>query len=251
MRHVAKLSSVAFAVTGMLTIASIAIAQSGSRSYPPNGSSARTSPPAGSAHRTPDQAPLALDGYCPVSILQMKKWVKGNPAHKSVYDGKTYLFANEQGKRMFDADPAKYVPALGGDCVVALVKMGKRAPGNLRHAAFHDNRLFLFSSQDAQKMFLAQPAAYANADLALNGQCPVCQVNMGQRVPGKPEIAAFHKGFRYLFPATEQRETFLSSPTKFALAVGRSTPAGSGSGARQPGSASSPRPSAGSGSGSR
>jgi len=251
MRHVVKLSSVAFAVTGMLTIVSIALAQSGSRSYPPSGSSARTSPPAGSAQRTPEQAPLALDGYCPVSILEMKKWVKGNPAHESVYDGKTYLFANEQGKRMFDADPVKYVPALGGDCVVALVKMGKRVPGNLRLAAFHDGRLFLFSNEDAQKMFLAQPAAYANADLALEGNCPVCQVNMSQRVAGKPDIAAFHKGFRYLFPAAEQRQTFLASPEKFVSAAGQGTPAASGSGTRQPAPGSSARPSAGSGSGSR
>lgn len=251
MRHVLKLSSVAFAVTGMLTFASIALAQSGSRSYPPSGSTVRTSPPAGSAQRTPEQAPLALDGYCPVSILEMKKWVKGNPAHKSVYDGKTYLFANEQGKRMFDSDQAKYVPALGGDCVVALVKMGKRVPGNLRHAAFHDNRLFLFSNEDAQKMFLAQPTAYANADLALNGQCPVCQVNMNQRVAGKPDIAAFHKGFRYLFPATEQRQTFLANPEKFVSAASQSSSGASGSGTRQPAPGSSPRPSVGSGSGSR
>jgi YHS domain-containing protein len=181
----------------------------------------------------------------------MKKWVKGDPAYQAAYDGKTYLFADAQGKRMFDSDPAKYVPALGGDCVVALVKMGKRVSGDIRHSAFHDNRLFLFSNEDAQKMFLAQPAAYANADLALNGQCPVCQVNMNQRVAGKPEIAAFHKGFRYLFPAAEQRQTFLASPEKFVSAAGQGTPAASGSGTRQPAPGSSARPSAGSGSGSR
>ena len=73
-------------------------------------------------------------------------------------------------------------------------------------------------------MFQADPATYANADLALGGTCPVCRVNMGQNVPGKPEIAAFHKGFRYLFPAVEQRKAFLASPKEYVSAAGNGAP---------------------------
>jgi YHS domain-containing protein len=181
----------------------------------------------------------------------MKKWVKGDPTQKTVYDGKTYLFADEQGKKMFDADPALYVPALGGDCVVALVKMNKRVPGSIRHTALHEGRLFLFSNEDARKMFLAKPTAYANADLALGGNCPVCQVNMGHSMPGKPEIAAFHKGFRYLFPAVDHRQTFLADPEKFVTAKAVESSSQTGSSTRQPARGSSTAPSAGSGSGSR
>jgi YHS domain-containing protein len=166
----------------------------------------------------------------------MRKWVAGDPAHQGVYDGRTYRFANQQGKRMFQADPAKYVPALGGDCVVALVKNGKRVPGNIRHASFHDGRLFLFSNADAHKMFRAEPATYANSDLAYGGNCVVCRVGMQQVVPGKLELAVVHKGFRYLFASADQRNEFLANPAKYEMnaTAGSSTrpPAGSGSGRR-------------------
>ena len=252
MQRVFKSSRVVFAAIGLVVAGSVsAMAQSGSRNDPPSRSSIRTVPPAGSGQRAQQQAPLALEGYCPVSILDMHQWVKGYPAYREVYDGRTYLFANEQGKRMFQANPAKYVPALGGDCVVALVKMGKRVPGDIRLAAFHDGRLFLFSNENAKKMFLAEPATYTSADLALGGTCPVCRVNMGQNVPGKPDIAAFHNGFRYLFPAAEQRQAFLASPEKYVSANGSGTRPNSGSSTRQPSSRSTTRPPAGSGSGTR
>lgn len=252
MRCVFKATIAALAVTGLMIAGSVPVfAQSGSRTYPPSGSSARTNPPAGFSQRAAQQAPLALEGYCPVSVLQMRKWVRGDPAYQLVYDSRTYLFANEQGKDMFEANPAKYVPALGGDCVVALVKMGRRVPGDIRHASLYDGRLFLFSNADAKKMFLAEPATYANADLAYGGNCVVCRVEMRQTVPGKPELAVVHKGLRYLFPSAELRNEFLANPAKYEVVATDSTLSQPGSGMRQSSSGSSSRPSAGSGSGSR
>ena len=240
MRRVFKSGSVVFAAVGILVVGSLpAMAQSGSRSAPPSRPRVKTAPPAGSGQRAQKQPPLALEGFCAVSILDMRKWVKGVPAHQVVYDGRTYRFANQKGKGMFQANPAKYVPALGGDCVVALVKKGKRVPGSIHHASFHEGRLFLFSIADAHKMFRAKPATYARADLALGGKCPVCRVNMGRDVPGKPAIAALHKGLRYLFPAAEQRKEFLSNSKKYVSAT------------RQPTSGSSTRPPERSGSGGR
>ncbi len=253
MRCVFKPTIAALAIMGLVSAGSVpALAQSGTRTSPSSGSGDRTSPPAGSGQRADQQAPLALEGYCPVSILEMLKWVKGDPAYRVVYDGRTYLFANEQGKKMFEANPAKYVPSLGGDCVVALVKMGERVPGDIRHASVHDGRLFLFSNADAKQMFLADPAAYANADLAYGGNCVVCRVGMQQTVPGKPELAVIHKGLRYLFPSADQRNEFLANPAKYeVVATDPTTLSKLGSGTRQSTSGSSSRPPAGSGSGSR
>lgn len=242
MPRILKPTRVALAAIGLLVVGSVpALAQSGSRNDPPTGSSERAAPSEGSGQRAQQQATVAMEGYCPVSILEMRKWVKGDPAYQAAYDGRTYLFADAQGKKMFEANPAKYVPALGGDCVVALVKMGKRVPGNVRHAAFHDGRLFLFSNAEAKKMFVAEPTTYANADLALGGHCPVCAAG-GQKTPGKPEIAAFHEGFRYLFPSAQIRDMFLANPEKYVSAAGSGTKPGGGSSTKEP---------AGSGSGSR
>ena len=234
---------------GLLALASIpAYAQSGSRSYPPRGSTGRGAASAGSGQRTQAKGPLALEGYCPVSLKTMNKWVKGSPTNQSVFDGHTYHFANQQGKQMFDGQPATYVPVLGGDCAVSYVKMGKRVPGNIRHAALNDGRLFLFANAQGKQMFLADRRPYTDSDLAYGGKCVVCSLNMRQTVAGKPEFTVLHKGLRYLFPSTEQRNEFLGNPKKYEVASNAAHGSSAGSGNRQPaGSGSSNR----SGSGSR
>lgn len=238
-----------FTVLGGMSLP--ATAQSGSRSTPPSGSGSRTLPPAGSGSRQTQQAPLALQGYCAVSILEMKKWVKGNPAYGVVFDGHTYLFANEQGKQMFLQAPVRYAPALGGDDVVASVTMNKRVAGDIRYAATHKGRLFLFANAENKNAFLARPDAYADADLAYGGKCVVCLVGMQQDVPGKPELTVVHKGLRYLFASPAQRDEFLAHPEKYEVAPGAAHASQPGSGTRPSSSGSTSRPTTGSGSGSR
>lgn len=250
MQLIFNLKTAAVTMFSLLVLCTIpALAQSGSRYSPSPASGRRIQPGSGSSQPATRNAPVALEGYCPVSVLERKKWVKGNPADGLVYDGRTYLFANPQAKAMFQSDPAKYVPALGGDCSVAWVKMRKRVPGNVRQAAIHSGRLFLFSSDAAKQAFLAQPATFADADLALGGTCPVCRLNMGRSVPGKPEIAAQHDGMRYLFPSAEYRTEFLANPNKYLAAPATTTRPSSSTSAR--GSASRPPARSSSGSGSR
>ncbi len=150
-------------------------------------------------------------------VVEMKKWVRGNPQQQVTYDGKTYYFPGEDQKKMFLADAAKYVPALGGDCTVCLVNMKRRVPGNIRKSALKDKRLFLFPGDEQKREFMANPDKYADADLALGGKCAVCRVEMNKDVPGKREIAAYYQGFRYLFPGDQQRQMFLANPSKYAV----------------------------------
>ncbi|MFV1968786.1 MAG: hypothetical protein ACC628_25495 [Pirellulaceae bacterium] len=243
MRHITRSGLAVLSTIGLLAVMSHAtMAQSGTRNNPRSGSSDRSTPPAESSLRAQPQSHLALEGYCPVSLKAMTKWVKGDPSIRSVFDGQTYQFASQQGKQMFSAAPAKYVPALGGDCVVSLVKMGKRVPGSIRHAALRGGRLFLFANQEGQEMFLADPRAYENADLAYGGNCVVCSLNMRQTVPGRPDFEAIHEGLRYRFAMAGQRDEFLANPEKYEVAatpVSTSTrrsssgqPVGSGSSSR-------------------
>jgi len=108
---------------------------------------------------------VALEGYCAVCLLKKKQWVKGNPAFRVVYQGKTYLFPGEKQKRMFLADPQAYVPALNGDCVVCFAKMHERVPGNIRYGAYHQGKLYFFASQQQKNMFLHNPQPFVNAVL--------------------------------------------------------------------------------------
>ena len=163
------------------------------------------------------QSSIALGGYCPVCIIEMKKWVRGNPLQQVTYDGKTYRFPGEKQKQMFLANPTKYVPALGGDCTVCYAKAGKRVSGNIRHVVFYGKRLFLFPGAAEKKEFLSNPKKYANVDLALNGNCAVCKADVNKDVPGKPEFTGIHQGLRYQFPSDKQRKMFLANTAKYTV----------------------------------
>lgn len=209
-RQLLKASLTVCAAVAVLTASNWVYAQSGSRTP------SRSRTQSGSSSRSASSA-VALEGYCPVCIIDMKRWVRGTSEHQVKYDGITYLFPGQEQKNMFLANPAKYVPALGGDCTVCLHKMGKRTPGNIRYASLYENRLFLFPSDEQKREFVAHPEQYGQVDLALGGICAVCRVELKQDVQGKPEIAAFHRGLRYLFPSDKQREMFLADPEKYAI----------------------------------
>jgi len=158
----------------------------------------------------------ALDGFCPVCIVKADKLVKGDPAYSSVYDGKRYLFPSDEQKQMFDENPAAFAPAMGGDCVVCKVEMKKEVAGKPEFHLVHDGRLYLFPSEEQLKMFKAKPDKYADADVALNGLCTVCKIDMGKDVRGNPEFAYDYRGQHYLFPGKEQLRKFQKNPRRYA-----------------------------------
>lgn len=170
---------------------------------------------------------IAMQAYSPVAVVTQRQWVKGNSQFQTTFDGKTYYFANAAEKQQFDGAPDKYLPALGGDCVVCLVNGGARVGGSVMHAATSEDRVFLFTSAGEKDQFLANPAAYVNVDLAFGGNCEVCYVKGGKTVPGKPEFTAIYNGMRYLFPSAAEKAEFQKQPAAYASRVANAMPAGS------------------------
>lgn len=162
---------------------------------------------------------VGLDGYCPVCVIEVKKWEKGNPAIQSTFDGVTYSFPNQAIKAKFDANPQKYVPVLGGDCIVCYAKTGKRIPGSVRHSALYSGRLYLFPSDSEKQAFLAEPNSFNDADLAIDGECAVCLVNADKHVPGTAEHTVIHHGLRYQFPSANEAIAFQQSPEQFVSKI--------------------------------
>lgn len=222
----------------LTTIASLAFvalltptanAQSGSKAQPPARSQAGSgSKPAGSSVKQSGSgmkssgsgmkagmAPVGLDGYCPLCIVKIKKWVKGSSQHAVEFDGKTYLFPAAEQKQAFMDSPEKWVPILGGDCVVALVEMGQRIPGSVQHAALHEGHLYLFANEKAKDMFRTNKEKYLQADVAFDGKCSVCMVEMNKQVAGVPQFTSVYKGMRYMFPSAEQKTMFQQNPSKY------------------------------------
>jgi len=59
---------------------------------------------------------VAIKGYDPVAYFTDNKPVKGSTAHRFAYQGATYEFASAAHRKLFVADPEKYVPQFGGFC---------------------------------------------------------------------------------------------------------------------------------------
>ncbi|WP_198009872.1 YHS domain-containing (seleno)protein [Legionella tunisiensis] len=69
---------------------------------------------------------VALQGYDPVAYFTENKPVKGNGDHVVIKDSIYYLFANENDKKLFMANPDKYLPQYGGWCAFG-VSVGKKS----------------------------------------------------------------------------------------------------------------------------
>ncbi len=164
------------------------------------------------------QNPLALNGNCAVCLVKSQKIVKGKAEYASVYDGRTYLFPSEEVKKMFDANPEKYVPALNGDCTVCFAHhAGVRNPGTTDHVSHYQGRAFLFPNKNIKSIFDQAPQKYADVDLAYNGKCAVCKIDGGKDVPGKPELTTIYNGMRYQFPSQSVMQKFQKNPAKYAV----------------------------------
>lgn len=153
---------------------------------------------------------LGLNGYCPVELLDNDRLVKGHGALTQRFDDITYRFSSREARRKFSANPQRYVPALGGDCVVCYEKSHVRVAGRLEFASPHDGRIYLFPSEKWRQEFEANPQKYENVDLAVGGHSIVWLAHDGRTVVGNPEQTEVHNGFRYLFASTVDRRHFLT-----------------------------------------
>ncbi|MEO8047004.1 MAG: YHS domain-containing (seleno)protein [Nitrospirota bacterium] len=72
------------------------------------------------SHSTP-----GISGYDPVAYFTEGKPERGSGYHVTVVDGVTYVFANAEHRKMFEANPQKYLPAYGGYCAYG-VAVGKK-----------------------------------------------------------------------------------------------------------------------------
>lgn len=247
MKHLSLLCNLfAFAAAASLLVTDAA-AQSGSSARPQYQGSGSSSAGSGSATagNTSRAVEVALDGFCAVCLTEKRDWVAGSADHQVAFDGQTYRFPGTDQMAMFQADPSKYAPVLGGDDVIEYGRTGKRVPGKLVYGARHADKHYFFVSEANKEAFRAAPLQFVNADVALGGACVVCQVDMRQRMAGNPQIAAQHDGMRYFFVGAQQRDAFVANPAAYVSSVpapgsgtrgsgsgGRTAPAGSGSSRR-------------------
>jgi YHS domain-containing protein len=90
-----------------------------------------------------------IGGYDAVAYFTEGKPTRGNGHHVTVFDGVTYLFASEENKKTFDANPKKYIPAYGGYCAFGVTE-GKKFVADPEAWKIVDGKLYLNLDKDVQ-----------------------------------------------------------------------------------------------------
>jgi YHS domain-containing protein len=103
---------------------------------------------------------MALDGYCPVQLIEGQRWSAGDRRFGAVHRGRLYFFAGPTEQQRFMRDPDRYSPMLAGFDPVVWNESGQLVSGRREHGVFHDNRVFLFATEDSIAKFERNPALY-------------------------------------------------------------------------------------------
>jgi protein disulfide-isomerase len=106
------------------------------------------------------EVPLALEGFCPVTLSADERWASGNPAYCTMYQGHIFRFASFEALATFAQNPTNYMPVAMGEDVVLMVDRNKRVSGNREFGAWFNGRIFLFSSKATFDAFEVRPEYY-------------------------------------------------------------------------------------------
>ncbi|QDU05568.1 YHS domain protein [Gimesia chilikensis] len=113
---------------------------------------------------SPEKYVPALKGDCTVCYAHHDGHRNpGTIDHISFYQGRVFLFPNEQIKAVFDKAPPKYSDvdlACDGKCIVCKVDGGKDVPGKAKFTAIHKGMRYQFPSEAVMQKFQASPDKY-------------------------------------------------------------------------------------------
>lgn len=104
-----------------------------------------------------DDSKIALQGYSPVSYLDLGIAQKGVKEYKSTFDGLAFYFTSADQKKSFEANPKKYLPQYGGYCAFG-VSVGAKFRVDPNKFVVNDGKYYLFLYDlevDAQQLWLA------------------------------------------------------------------------------------------------
>ncbi len=103
-----------------------------------------------------DGYPVMLLGHDPVAYFAMGKPTRGDPKIKVSLPERTYYFVNEEHRRLFIANPARYEPQHGGFCSNGTpfrIKLGS----DPTEWEIYQGRLFIFGDIIGHSFWLLDP----------------------------------------------------------------------------------------------
>jgi len=105
-----------------------------------------------------DNSNIHLQGYSPVSYLDLGIAQKGVKEFKSEFENVIYYFTSADQKATFDKNPARYKPQYGGYCAFGTYA-GAKFRSDPNKFIVKDGKYFLFLydlNLDAQQLWLAE-----------------------------------------------------------------------------------------------
>ncbi len=105
-----------------------------------------------------DNSNIALEGYSPVSYLDLGLAQKGNKAYKSEHKKVVYYFTSTDQKATFDKNPEKYLPQYGGFCAFGCYA-GAKFRVDPNKFLVEDGKYYLYLNNvelDAKQLWLAE-----------------------------------------------------------------------------------------------
>lgn len=104
-----------------------------------------------------DDSKIALQGYSPVSYLDLNLAQRGDKDHMSEYQGVKYFFVDADQKKTFDRNPSKYLPQFGGFCATGIA-VGAKFRVDPNKFLVDNGKLYLFLNSievDAKQLWMA------------------------------------------------------------------------------------------------
>jgi len=107
---------------------------------------------------TDPQTGLAIFGIDPVAYFTRQEPTAGREDHELRYAGAIWRFENEGNRQAFRNDPLVYMPRFGGYDPINVAR-GVATAGYPELWVVTQNRLYLFYTAQARRVFIANPAA--------------------------------------------------------------------------------------------
>lgn len=101
-----------------------------------------------------------LEGYCPVTLVEEKRWTKGDKQWGVWHEAGLYLFATQKAMEKFYLNPSNYAVMAHGTDIVPLVDSQQVVPGSRKYGARYDGRNFLFANEKNREKFRQDPEKY-------------------------------------------------------------------------------------------
>jgi thioredoxin-related protein len=113
----------------------------------------------------PSETEFSLEGYCPVTLVNSRAWVRGDRRWGANHEGRIYLFAGPAQQQQFLANPQVYAPLMAGYDPVRFAETGQLVAGQREFGLYisEPGPIALFADEAALERFHANAGYYVNA----------------------------------------------------------------------------------------